>query len=338
MRASPVAPPRFAAALIAAVLTGCGAPPIPVVEPKPAPPPGPARATPEQFQLVEPRAPEPQRLAPLLGPPLRLAVVVRVTTDDGDAAEDPSLEGIAAGAILAVRPAEPADPAAPRPRRLDVVNRHVLGEALGRDLRALATRKRELDAEILRNLAAAGVDLVAVGDVAASATDLAAVAGEARPRAFAVEASVSIARVDDASTLATGTGSSRRPAAVEARREALRAAASDAARRLFASSERRAQPETLVTLTVEGLRSEEQAAKVEKALRASRGVLWVKAPRFQLGPESPLASVARFEVGFRGAATTELKDAIRGWDLGFRLTGTILEGNRWAFRAEEAKP
>ena len=126
-------------------------------------------------------------------------------------------------------------------------------------------------------------------------------------------------------------GSSRRTAPVEAKREALEAATGEAVRKYH---EWRDETVTQVTLTIEGLRGEANAAAVEKALRSTRGVVWVKDPRFQLGPDGAKASTARFELGWNGKPE-DLKQAIRDLKPGFRLSATVFEGTRWPIRAEE---
>ncbi len=326
---------RVPYAVLAGLLAGCGAQQMPVLEPGAPPPPAPGRPTPEQFAVASPAEAEPPPLVPLPSAPRRVAVFVRESLDGREPAEDVASEGIVANTILSVRPTVPVDVAHPAVPRLDVVSRQVYEKALARDMKALLLRKRELelDAEILKNLADSGCDLLAVGEVGSSSTDPAVVGKQVRELTRTCEASVLLVRLDDAVVLGTGTGSSRRAAPVEAKREALETAAGEAVRKYH---ERRDEPVTQVSLTIEGLRGEADAAAVEKALRSTRGIVWIKDPRFRLGPDGAKASTARFELGWNGKPE-DLKQAIRDLKPGFRLSGTGFEGTRWTFRAEEEK-
>lgn len=327
-------------ALMATVLAaGCGGPqmvqPVEAGAPPPAAAPGPPA---QQFTAINQREPEPPPLAPLPVASRRVAVFVRDSVDGKNPVEDPVSAGIVADALVAGRPAESPDPSRPHAPRLEVVSAQVYEKALTRDAKALLTRKREVDAEILKNLAENGCDLLALGEVGTAGRDPIPVAGQVKELSHSVEASVSIVRVDDGVIVASGTGSSRRVAAIEAKREALQVATAGALR---GYDERREGPVMSVTLAVEGLRAEADAAAVEKALRSTPGVIWVKDPRFQLGPDGSAASTARFEVGWNGKPEA-LKQVVRDLNPGFRLAGTVFEGTRWTFRAEgfskEEKP
>lgn len=313
-----------------ALAGGCGAPEIAIVEPGAPPPPLPPATRPQQFQSVAPIETPPVRLAPLPEPSLRVAVVISGSMDGMDRGDDLLAEG-AVSEVLQATPRPPREEGGRAQRPFQVVHRQVFEKILGRDTNALRLRGKDLDAEILKNLAEAGVDLLAVGSVAAMGTDFAAIGRDTRPRGYSAEATVSLVRVSDGAVAGTGTGSARDRALDTARREAARMAAGAALRRYNDERDRAAE----VLLTIEGLRSEAEAATLESALRSTRGVLWVKPPRFQLGPPAGAAgtSIARYELGLNGDPA-DLKEALRNLEPGFRLVGTILEGNRWTFRAE----
>ncbi|HVR75494.1 MAG TPA: hypothetical protein VMT52_14255 [Planctomycetota bacterium] len=313
-----------------ALASGCGAPEIAVIEPGAPPPPLPPRAQPRQFQSVAPAEAPAVRLAPLPEPSLRVAVAITGSMDGQDRGDDLLAEG-AVSEVLQAAPRPPREEGGRAPRPFQVVHRQVFEKTLGRDTNALRLRGMDLDAEILKNLAEAGVDVLAVGSVAAMGTDFAAVGRDTRPRGYSAEATISLVRVSDGGVAGTGTGSARDRALDTARREAARMAAREALRRYHEEGDRAAE----VLLTIEGLRSEAEAARLESALRSTRGVLWVKPPRFQLGASAGAAgtSIARYELGLNGDPA-DFKEALRGLEPGFRLVGTILEGNRWTFRAE----
>ena len=316
----------------ALLLGGCAARELPEL-PSPAPPPPAPQQQAQQFAALPHREPEQPQLAPLPGPARKVLVFVREMANGREAAEDPGAEAVIVDVLLSGRIVVPPDPSRPPIPRLEILNRTALSRGLDRDLKAMLTRREELGAEVLKNLAAAGAEIIALGEVAVASADPTVVGREVRDTTHLVQANVSLVRVDDAVTLGSGTASARRPIATEAKRESLEAATAEALRELY---EYRDVPATQIQLTVEGLRSESEAARVEKSLQGTRGVLWVKDVRFQLGPEGTPSSVARFDVGW-GGKPDELKQILRDWDLGFRLEATRLEGNRWSFRAAAPK-
>jgi hypothetical protein len=297
---------------------------------EPAPPPVPVRTTPEQSQLAPQAKPITPTLAPTTTAPHSMAVMVKTRTDGLEGSEDAGAEAMLCEALEAEQNFWPAD--APR---FEVVNRQAYEKALRRDLKGLSIRGREPDAKILESLAGAGVDLLVAGNVDISSVEEAHRAFETKPKNYSVEAAVSIVRVDDATTLGAGAGSARGTAAVEAKRLALRDAAREALQGYRAAA--RSQPVVLITLTIEGLRSEADSACVVSALRAKKGILWVKPGRFQLVLAGEPSSVGRYELGWNGD-TEDLKSIFRAADLGFRLEGTQFEGSRWNFRASGFPP
>ncbi len=313
-----------------AFLVGCSTG-LPVIEPAPPPPP---RAEPppvNQFAIFDAKEPEAPPLAQLPLPARKVAVLVRETVSGRTTAEDTASEAVVANALLAGRVVEPGDLSRPPLPRIEVLNRSVYEKTIGRDLKALLTRREDVSAEVLRNLSDVGCELLAMGEVTIESSDPAVVGKEIRDMSHLVQANVSLIRVDDAVTLGSGTATARKPVAVDAKRDALEKATDDALRSFY---EYRDVPASQVVLTVEGLRSEAEAARVEKALQSTKGVLWVKDVRFQLGPEGTPSSTARFDVGWSGKSD-DLKQILREWDLGFRLAGTKIEGNRWTFRAQQ---
>ncbi len=303
---------------------------LPVIEPSAPPPPRPQAAPAPQFAVLNPREPEAPPLAQLPAPARKVAVLVRETVNGHTTGEDSASESVVANALLAGRVVDPGDPNRTPIPRIEIVNRSVYEKAIGRDVKALLTRREDLGAEVLKNLAEVGCEILAMGEVTVASSDPAVVGKEVRDMSHLVQANVSLVRVDDAVTLGSGTATARRPVAVDAKRDALETATGEALRRFY---EYRDAPASQVSLTVEGLRSEAEAAKVEKSLQGTKGVVWVKDVRFQLGPEGTPSSTARFDVGWSGKPD-DLKQVLRDWDLGFRLAGTKLEGNRWTFRAQ----
>jgi hypothetical protein len=251
-------------------------------------------------------------------PPQRMAVYATETADGLHLGEDRLSVAIMTSALQSEKAFS-----SPRAPDFEVVSRQVYEEALERDSRGLEIRGRKPDEEILRNLAEAGVDLFVLGEIATSTTP-----GAGRPSERTAEVVVSIVRVDDATVVGTGSGSARGPATREAKKVALNDAIREALRGLRSSPPPAA---TLVTLTVEGLREETDAARLEKKIRGTRGVLWVKPPRFQRGPEGASRGIGRYEIGWNGD-TEALKATLRDLEVGFRLEGTLFEGNRWSFR------
>jgi hypothetical protein len=268
--------------------------------------------------------------------PKRVATFVREREDAGEVTEDVVSEGILAEALLAVIPPPAATggglappPPAEARTRLEIVNRQTYEKALKRDSRALKIRSLDVDASILQNLAEVGVDILALGEIGTSGTDRITVGGQPTPQSFYVDATISLVRVDNATTLGVGTASAQRPTAREAKKEAIRQATGEALRRFQEPGDGVAR----VTLTVEALRGADDETQLEKALRSMKGILWVKPASFELGPSDKPSSVARFQIGWNGDPE-ELKKALSGLNPGFRLSGTLFEGSRWTFRAE----
>ena len=298
---------------------------LPEIAPGPQPPVAPRQESP-QFQIVAPRETS-VSLAPAPEPPLRLLVQARERIDGTDAGADRVSEGLIHEVIQAEKTALP-----PEGGNVEILNRDVYEKALGRDLGGLRLRKQDLDAEILRNLGEAGADVLVLGEIDTLTVEAPARVDEIPAKSYSVESSVSFVRTDSATTLGVGTGSGRGQTPLEAKRAALQ----DAARKAFQGfREARQQMVFLVHLTVEGLRDEGEAARTLSALRAVKGVVWVRNPQFQLGPKDSAAGIARYEVGWNGEGE-DFKKVLRDLNPGFRLRGTRLEGNRWNFRAEPA--
>ncbi len=76
-RSTPPNVSRFPYAAIVALLAGCGAQQMPVLEPGAPPPPTPGRPAPEQFSVASPAEAEPPPLVQLPSAPRRIAVFVR---------------------------------------------------------------------------------------------------------------------------------------------------------------------------------------------------------------------------------------------------------------------